>query len=46
VGVKPRSWRIEGNATFTMDASRITMNWQAHASERINQAGPAYRPAP
>lgn len=32
VAVKPRSRWIEGSATFTIDESRMTMNWQAHTS--------------
>jgi len=40
VGVKPSSRCIAGRATFTMAASRITMNCTAHARAMIIPACP------
>lgn len=42
---KPRSRWTDGRATFTMDASRITMNWAAHTSARTIRARPVRCPA-
>jgi hypothetical protein len=36
VAEKPRSLRIEGSATFTIETSRITMNCAAQHSTRVH----------